>query len=422
MKGFAVIDLETTGVHVGYHHRVVEIAVVQLDPYLRPERTWTTLVDPQRDVGQSAEIHGLTASVLAGAPRFADIAGDVLDLIDDRRLVAHNARFDLAFLDAEFGRLGIELGRPPTVCTLLMSRQAGLPTRLLAACNACGIRHDGAHAALADAMVTAQLFADLVRRLNVSSLPVQGLSTFRSPVPAMPSGRVFSRTEAQRPRRNESFVSSLSQRLQHLPAGVVDAPEGAVLAYADLLDRAIEDRVLTVAEMHELASTAEQWGLGLGDVFEIHRSYLTSLAALALADGVLTAQEANDLERVCDLLGVERATLRSLIEAATAAVRRASPTNASSGGHARHELVGRSVCFTGACCSTIDGRRVTRAEAELLAVAAGLVVSANVTKKLDVLVVADPETQSGKAKKARQYGTRIMAERTFWPTIGVCVD
>jgi DNA polymerase-3 subunit epsilon len=65
---------------------------------------------------------------------------------------------------------------------------------------------------------------------------------------------------------------------------------------------------------------------------------------------------------------------------------------------------------------------LTRAEAELLAVAAGLVISANVTKKLDILVVADPDTQSGKAKKARQYGTRIMAERTFWPSIGVRVD
>ena len=65
---------------------------------------------------------------------------------------------------------------------------------------------------------------------------------------------------------------------------------------------------------------------------------------------------------------------------------------------------------------------IERAQAERLATEAGLAVAPRVTKSLDILVVADPHTLSGKAKKAREYGTRIMAEMAFWSAIGVAVD
>ena len=85
-------------------------------------------------------------------------------------------------------------------------------------------------------------------------------------------------------------------------------------------------------------------------------------------------------------------------------------------------LQGKTVCFTGELTSRINGEPITRDMAEALAEKAGLFVSSNVSKKLDLLVVADPNTQSGKAKKARQYGTRIIAEPVFWQGIGVTVD
>ncbi|MFL5963284.1 MAG: hypothetical protein ACJ757_10385 [Gaiellaceae bacterium] len=65
---------------------------------------------------------------------------------------------------------------------------------------------------------------------------------------------------------------------------------------------------------------------------------------------------------------------------------------------------------------------MTREVAETLASERGLVVKQGVTKKLDVLVVADPDSLSGKARKARDYGTRIIVERSFWRSIGVPVD
>jgi tetratricopeptide (TPR) repeat protein len=87
-----------------------------------------------------------------------------------------------------------------------------------------------------------------------------------------------------------------------------------------------------------------------------------------------------------------------------------------------NDLIGKRVCFTGELISTINGKPVTRALAHSLAERAGLAIASSVTKQLDVLVVADPCSQSGKAKKARQYGTRIIAEAVFWNMIGVAVD
>ncbi|MFN5709696.1 MAG: BRCT domain-containing protein, partial [Planctomycetota bacterium] len=70
----------------------------------------------------------------------------------------------------------------------------------------------------------------------------------------------------------------------------------------------------------------------------------------------------------------------------------------------------------------LNGSPIRREIAEALASEAGLIVTSGVSKKLDILVVADPNTQSGKAKKAREYGIRILSEPVFWQMLGVSVD
>jgi DNA polymerase-3 subunit epsilon len=69
----------------------------------------------------------------------------------------------------------------------------------------------------------------------------------------------------------------------------------------------------------------------------------------------------------------------------------------------------------------IDGDLITRTEAQQLATDAGLIVKTNVSKGLDLLVVADPDSQSGKAKRVRELGIRVLAEAVFWRSIGADV-
>lgn len=80
------------------------------------------------------------------------------------------------------------------------------------------------------------------------------------------------------------------------------------------------------------------------------------------------------------------------------------------------------MCFTGTLRCIIDGASLSKKQAEDLAEKAGLIPKPSVTKELDLLVVADPDTMSGKAKKARKLGTRIIAERAFWRKLGIQVD
>jgi len=85
-------------------------------------------------------------------------------------------------------------------------------------------------------------------------------------------------------------------------------------------------------------------------------------------------------------------------------------------------LAGKRVCFTGESVCSYQGQPITRELAAELAANAGLEIADSVTKTLDVLVVADPHTQSGKARKAKQYGTRIIHEPVFWQMLGINVD
>ncbi len=119
----AFVDIETTG--LGHaRQRIAEIGVVTLDGNGVSE--WTTLLDPGRRVATDEEF-GSDAAFSShpsgtGLPRFADIARDLAARLEDRLFVAHNARFDYAFVQAELRRAGIEFAAP-ALCTVMLSRK-----------------------------------------------------------------------------------------------------------------------------------------------------------------------------------------------------------------------------------------------------------------------------------------------------------
>ena len=203
----------------------------------------------------------------------------------------------------------------------------------------------------------------------------------------------------------------LADLVESLPA--TDAASSRAAAYLDVLDRALEDRIITEEEGQALRTIATECGLSREEVLGAHLSYLDNLAATAWLDGVVTQAELEDLQSVGRLLGLDGA-------AVTAAIDRQERQPQSSA--ATHQLVGLSVCFTGQLTGRLRGDLITREQAEQIATEHGLVVKPRVTRKLDVLVVADPNSESGKARYARKLGTRIMAEQAFWAAIGAQVE
>ena len=114
------LDLETTGASAD-RDRITEIGLIEVAG-AHVVQEWSTLVDPGRVIPPAVvSLTGITDHMVAQAPTFADISAELLERLEGRLLVAHNARFDYAFLRAEFRRLGIRY-RSRALCTVRLSR------------------------------------------------------------------------------------------------------------------------------------------------------------------------------------------------------------------------------------------------------------------------------------------------------------
>ncbi|BBH68822.1 hypothetical protein ACTI_55070 [Actinoplanes sp. OR16] len=387
---YAVVDVETTGTRTSWHDRIVEIAVVRVDERGRVRDEWCTLVNPDRDLGPQ-EIHGITAAEARRAPSFAAFAGQIVERLAGHAVVAHNLLFDAGFLTAEFGKLGyqVPIAAGRGLCTMRLAAHF-LPTaaRNLQACRtAAGLPAHRAHSALHDARAAAELLSYYLRASG-SPPPWTPLvhEAQRVAWPDLPVTGVAPVTRRKPEDREPHFLTRLVDRLPRLRD-----PQGD--SYLDLLDRALLDRHISANEADQLVDTADRLGLARVDVELLHRRYLTSLAAIAFEDLVITADERSDLDSVAGLLGLTPAD----VDVALATAREAPEPARTSW----RLSPGDMVVFTG---SMNPSRDIWEAEAARY----GLNTGGNVTKKTRLLVAADPDSMSGKAKKAEQYGIPIV--------------
>ncbi|MBV9522501.1 MAG: DNA polymerase III subunit epsilon [Alphaproteobacteria bacterium] len=119
-----VLDTETTGLDPSAGHRIVELACLELVNHVSTGRFFHAYVNPERDMPEDAfAVHGLSAEFLSGHPNFAGIAADFLAFVGEDRLVAHNAEFDLKFLNHELRRMGLAPLRCAVEDTLALARR-----------------------------------------------------------------------------------------------------------------------------------------------------------------------------------------------------------------------------------------------------------------------------------------------------------
>lgn len=370
-----VVDCETTGVYNS--DRVVELAIVTMDLEGNILESWDTLVHPQRDVG-ATHIHGLTAQSLRDAPTFADVAGDIAIRLHGACLAAHNLPFDARMLCGEFTRLDVDLTVLSGIDTLTATR-----SRLAIACAQNGVALHKAHSALADATATAQL-------LSRVSAHCQAGSPSAAPTSLIRSGRVLRRADASIvDLPDPPHVVGLAARLDHVGL------EANVLAYLELVGRAVADLHVSADERRQLGEFAVALGLDDAQLAQAHRRFVNDLTDAALSDQVLTDEEQDMLLRISSALGVSAAT----VEHRTRPVRTTAV--------AVEIQPGLNVTFTG------DDPQHPREGLVAYALQLGLNVLANVTKKSDLLVAFDTASSSGKASKARAYGVPVVSTALF---------
>ena len=401
MSRYAVIDIETTGLSPAHHHRILEIALVLVDDDGNLVYEWETLLKPQRDVG-ATEIHGLSAADVYSAPTFGEVAAELASLLRGRVPVAHNLSFDAPFVATEFERLGYSVPLSPTsgLCTMrLASRYLPAGPRTLEGCCDCiGCRIQSAHAALEDARAAARLLSYYLQHdgdfLGSWGDIISGAQSADWPaIPESIAVRV-SRQMAAAASSNH-FLGRLASRT---PRSEVHPEANSYLA---LLDRALLDRQLSRHEEDELISAAEMMGLSREEALRLHRLYLCALGKLALEDGTVTPAERVALEQVAGVLGL---TANDVGASLTPAAQVALPLGEVGTFTLKR---GDAVVFTG------EAPRLNRAKLEHQARTLGLRVTGAVSGKTNLVIAADPDSISGKARKARDLGVPIVDYATY---------
>lgn len=225
-----VFDTETTGLDPYQGHRLIEIGCIELVNRIPTGQVFHRYVNPQRDVPAEAfAVHGLSAEFLSDKPLFGDIAGELVDFLGDAPLIAHNAAFDLGFINAELERVdqpAIPRGR--LIDTLLLARRKypGMQNRLDDLCQRFRIDNSRRqkHGALLDAELLAEVYLELIEARQ-AQLGLEVVSGGRPVVVANAAPRI--RTVALLPRlsaedraAHRTFIESLGPQaiwLDYLP-------------------------------------------------------------------------------------------------------------------------------------------------------------------------------------------------------------
>lgn len=163
-----VFDTETTGLDPSQGHRLVEIGCIELVNRFPTGRTFHKYLNPERDMPAEAfAVHGLSSEFLKNHSLFAAVAEEFIDFLGDAPLIAHNAMFDLGFVNAELVRVRKpQLGRDRLIDTLLLARRKfpGGPNKLDDLCARFGIDNSRRtkHGALLDAEILAEVYLELI--------------------------------------------------------------------------------------------------------------------------------------------------------------------------------------------------------------------------------------------------------------------
>jgi len=162
-----ILDTETTGISIRDGHRIVEIGCIELDNLVPTKKTFHCYLNPETKVSEKAlEVHGYTDEFLSKKPKFIDVVDKFLDFIDGKRLVIHNAEFDLSHLNNELNLIGKNKIKNEVIDTLSLARDKfpGSSINLDALCKRYNIDNTKRtkHTALIDCDLLAKVYINLL--------------------------------------------------------------------------------------------------------------------------------------------------------------------------------------------------------------------------------------------------------------------
>lgn len=378
MAEVVVLDVETTG--IGPTHQVVEVSgVIYETEFDELIGEFDTLVRPTRSIdSEASQIHGLRASDLSMAPTFAEVGPMLARLFHRRPVIAYNVQFDTRILNEEFQRNGIDFQIHQQACAYTPFGERQL--RLEEAAERIGYKHENAHTALADARAA---FAISAHHGWDNMLSRAGRTEHFSNV-KVGTVRTLSRYQAG---HTDVYDLKPFSRLREFRDPT--AEEGYLL----LLDEFLKDKSFSQEELAELDTYASQNQIGVGLKHELHRTYFGALESAARRGGV-TNHEAKLLREYAELLDVD-------VEVTVTDFGQFVPK------------IGSLICHTGD--SLLDNRVLSKEEVQGIVESRGFSFTDELRKSdnVSLLLVADDGHESGKTRKAEQWGIPTMTLESF---------
>jgi len=393
-RGFAVVDVETTGLFPYRTDRIVEVAVVHADAAGTITGRWHSMVGAP------------------GYPSFEQIAPRLVELLSGRVLVCHNAQFATSFLMSELERMAYRPRRGmEAVCTMQLARilLPGAGRSLADCCAAFDIEVAAGLGALPQALAIAQLLAAYIE--SDSGLPAWRMALDRAAdTPWAPLDSTGVEWVPRPPGTATAAPGFLERTAARLPD--YSGPDGH-LDYLALLDLCLRNDQLE-PDLRLLMQIAEMTGISRTVCAELNGAYVDDLARVARLEGAVGARERAELRGVAAMLGVAAERVTAVIDASSAAEQteqaepcdppwpEAAPLN-------RGDIV---VLSGDLARSRSDWKR------ELCA--RGFTVASAITMRTRLLVVANPSAITPKAGKAIDYGIPMVSEFGLRSLIGVC--
>ena len=166
-----VLDTETTGISIKEGHRIVEIGCIELENLIPTKKRFHCYLNPERKVSEKAiEVHGYTDEFLANQKKFSEVEKEFLEFIKDKRLVIHNADFDISHLNNELAILGKRKLDNEIIDTLVLARDKfpGSPVSLDALCKRYRIDNSRrtTHTALIDCDLLTKVYINLLDQME----------------------------------------------------------------------------------------------------------------------------------------------------------------------------------------------------------------------------------------------------------------
>lgn len=278
----AVFDIETTGFPAG-RHRIVELSVCRMDPGDKPRLVFDSLIHPGRAV-TGGEIHGIDDADVRDAPRFEDVASELVDALAGSVLASYNVAFDIDFLSDELERVGVA-EPPPHLCLMFLRPLLKLGGRcsLEEACREHGVAYSNTQCARADAEAGGDLY-----RLYLEELVSQGIETFSdlAAIGDFPFLRSFDRhplpgaTSFGLTRRASAF----RRIVRSLDNAAPDSHE-SLRRYWQAVSVALADFEITDVELGLVKALRDLSKLSEEQVRAVHaRAFLNALVAFASDD------------------------------------------------------------------------------------------------------------------------------------------